>query len=139
MVRKALLKVAGLPIEIATREFVAAAIAAHRVDPKLHRVLTEEVPRTGQRENIEAVERNACALFRDYLEAHRNEIAVADLDVAAFIFVTTVEALTHSAVLRRPDILVGEKADAFLDEATRLVLRYLLMPSPHRRGARKRG
>jgi hypothetical protein len=36
-----------------------------------------------------------------------------------------VEALTHSAVLHRPDILAGENADAFVDEATGLVLRYL--------------
>ena len=128
VVHKALLKVAGRPIEIAAREFVTAAIDAHRVDPKLHRVLSEEVPRTGRLKDIEAVEQNACALFRDYLEAHRSEIDIADLDLAAFIFVTTVEALTHSAVLRRPDILAGEKAGAFVDDVTRLVLRYLRTP-----------
>ena len=128
VVHKALLKVAGRPFEIAVRELVAAAIDAHRVDPKLHRVLAEEVPRTGRLENIEAVERNARKLFRDYLEAHRSKIAVADLDLAAFIFVTTVEALTHSAVLRNPDILADEKAKAFVDEVTRLVLRYLRTP-----------
>ncbi len=72
--RAALLKVAASPIEIAVRELVAAAIDAHRVDPKLHRVLAEEVPRTGRLENIEAVERNACAFVRGYLEAHRSEI-----------------------------------------------------------------
>jgi hypothetical protein len=50
---------------------------------------------------------------------------VADPDLAAFILVTTVEALTHAAVLRRPDILADEKADEFVDEVTRLVVRYL--------------
>jgi AcrR family transcriptional regulator len=133
LVRKALLKVAGLPIETAVREFVTAAIDAHRIDPKLHRVLAEEVPRTGQLENIEAVERDACLLFRDYLEAHRSELAVTDLDRAAFIFVTTVEGLTHAAVLGRPDILAAGKANAFVDEVTGLVLRYLTTPLPHRR------
>ena len=129
VVLKALLKVAARPIEIAARELVAAAIEAHRVDPKLHRVLAEEVPRTGRLENIEAVERYARTHFRDYLEAHRSEIEVADLDLAAFILVTAVEALTHSAVLRRPDILAGEKAGEFVDEVARLVLRYLRTPS----------
>jgi AcrR family transcriptional regulator len=134
--RAALLKVAASPIEIAVRELVAAAIDAHRVDPKLHRVLAEEVPRTGRLENIEAVERNACAFVRGYLEAHRSEIDAPDLDLAAFIVVTTVEALTHSAVLHRPDILAGEKAGEFVDEVTRLVLRYLRTPSPLRRDMR---
>ena len=136
VVRNALLKVAARPIEFAARELVAAAIDAHRVDPKLHRVLAEEVPRTGRLENIEAVQRYARALFRGYLEAHRSEIDVADLDLAAFIVVTTVEALTHSAVLHRPDILADEKAGEFVDEVTRLVLRYLRTPSPLRRGRR---
>jgi AcrR family transcriptional regulator len=125
LVRNTYLKVAARPIEIGVREFVKAAIAGHRVDPKLHRILDEQVPRTGQLENVDAVVQNAYVLFRTYLEAHRDEIDVADLDLAAFILVTTVEALTHSAVLHRPDILVDEKADAFVEEVTGLVLRYL--------------
>jgi AcrR family transcriptional regulator len=133
VVFNALLKVAACPIEIAARELVAAAIDAHRVDPRLHRVLAEEVPRTGR---LEAVERYARGLFHDYLEAHRSEIEVADLDLAAFILVTTVEALTHSAVLRRPDIVANDKAGEFIDEVTRLMLRYLRTPSPLRRGIR---
>jgi AcrR family transcriptional regulator len=132
VVQNALGAVAAQPIEIAVRELVAAAIDAHRVDPRLHRVLAEEVPRTGRGENIEAVERYARGQLRDYLEAHRSEIDVADLDLAAFILVTTVEALTHSAVLRRPDIVADDRADAFVDEVTRLMLRYLRTPSPRR-------
>lgn len=136
VVRDALLKVGARPIEIATRELVAAAIDAHRVDPKLHRVLAEEVPRTGRLANIDAVERYAREHFRGYLEAHRSEIEIADLDLAAFILVTTVEALTHSAVLHRPDVLADEKAGEFVNEVTRLVLRYLRTPSPLRDGVR---
>jgi AcrR family transcriptional regulator len=125
LVLNALLKVSARPLEIGTRELVAAALDAHRVDPKLHRVLAEEVPRIGRLENIDAVERSAGALIRGYLEAHRSEIDLADLDLAAFILSTTVEALTHTAVLRRPDILTDEKAGEFVDEVTRLVVRYL--------------
>ena len=50
---------------------------------------------------------------------------VADLDLAAFILVTVVEALTHAAVLRRPDILADGKTRHFVDDVTRLVVRYL--------------
>jgi AcrR family transcriptional regulator len=130
VVREALLRVAGCPFDVAVREFVVAAIDAHGVDPKLHRILTEEIPRTGQLANIEAVEREACAVLREYFEAHRGEIEARDSDLAAFIFVTTVEALTHSAVLNRPDVLAGEKAEEFTDEVTRLALRYLRTSSP---------
>jgi AcrR family transcriptional regulator len=125
VVRETYLKIAAQPIEVGAREFVTAAIAAHRVDPKLHRILDEQVPRTGQLENVDAVVKNAYAVFRAYLDAHRSEIDLADLDLAAFILVTTVEALTHSAVLHQPEILVGEKGDAFIDEVTGLVMRYL--------------
>ena len=124
VVRDTYLRIAALPIETGAREFVRAAIAAHRVDPKLHRILDEEVPRAGL-ENVDAAVQNANGLFRAYFEAHRHEIDVSDPELAAFILVTTVEALTHSAVLHRPDILAGEKAVAFVDEVTRLVLRYL--------------
>ena len=54
---------------------------------------------------------------------HRDEIDVADLDLAAFVLVTVVEALTHAAVLRRPDILSDEKAGRFVDDVTRLLVR----------------
>ena len=132
----ALLRAAARPIDIAARELVTAAIEGHRVDPKLHRVLAEEVPSTGRLENMDAAQGSRRALVRNYLEAHRGEIDVADLDLAAFILVTAVEALTHTAVLHRPDLLAGEKAGDFVDEVTRLVLRYLRAPSPPGRGGR---
>ena len=121
----ALLEVAAMPLKVGVRALVVAAIDAHRLDPLLHRVLAEEVPRTRWFENVELIERNARALFRVYLEAHRDETHVEDLDLAAFTFVTTVEALTHSAVLGNPEIVAGKKADRFVDEVTRLVLPYL--------------
>jgi AcrR family transcriptional regulator len=123
--RDALVKVAARPIEVAAREFVSVAIDAHRVNPKLHGVLAEQIPRVGRLENTEANIREGYALVRGYLEAHRDEIDVADLDLAAFILVTVVEALTHAAVLRRPDILADGKARHFVDDVTRLVVRYL--------------
>jgi AcrR family transcriptional regulator len=125
LMRNALVKVAARPIEVAAREFVSVAIDAHRVNPRLHRVLAEQVPRIGRLENVEAINQNVYALIRGYLDAHRDEIDVADLDVAAFICVTTVEALTHAAVLHHPDILNDEKAEKFVDEVTDLVVRYL--------------
>jgi len=123
--RNAVVKVAARPVEVAAREFVSVAIDAHRVNPKLHGVLSEQIPRVGRLQNIEALQQEGYALVRGYLEAHRDEIDVADLDLAAFVCVTVVEALTHAAVLRRPDILTDEKARRFVDDVTRLLVRYL--------------
>jgi AcrR family transcriptional regulator len=129
VVRDTFVQVVGRPIEIGARELVMASVNAHRVEPKLHRILDEQAPRSGRMEGVDTVVKNACALFRHYLEAHRNEIDVADFDLAAFIVVTTVEALTHSAVINRPDMLAGEKSAAFVEEVAQVVLRYLQAPS----------
>jgi AcrR family transcriptional regulator len=123
--RNVVVKMAASPIEVAAREFVSLGIDGHRVNPKLHAVLSEQIPRVGRLGNIEANLRQGYALVRGYLEAHRDEIDVADLDLAAFVCVTVVEALTHAAVLRRPDMLTGEKARQFVDDVTRLVVGYL--------------
>lgn len=125
VVRDALAEVAEQPLERATRKLVAAAIDAHRVDPKLHRVLAEQTPRTGALANVEAFNSDAYGLFRAYLERHRDELRAVDLDLAAFVCVTSIEALTHTAVLHRPEVLSDEVVGTLVDEATRLVMRYL--------------
>ena len=125
LVRGALAEVASDPIEEAVRKLVAVAIKAHRVDPKLHRVLTEQIPRTGRLEKVETFSRENYALFRAYLERHRDEVRAVDLGLAAFVCVTSIEALTHSAVLHHPEVLSGEAIAGVIDEATRLVVGYL--------------
>lgn len=51
-------------------------------------------------------------------EGHRDEIRTVDLGLAAFVCVTTVEALAHRAVLHHPDVLSEEGSAAFVDEAS---------------------
>jgi AcrR family transcriptional regulator len=125
LVRGALAEVTSLPIEKAVRRLVAVAIEAHRIDPKLHRVLAEQIPRTGRLENIEAFNREAYALFRAYLEGHSDELRTVDLGVAAFVCATSIEALAHTAVLHRSEMLSDEAVETLVDEATRLVVGYL--------------
>jgi len=125
-VRGALAEVATLPMEQGVRKLVAVAIRAHRIDPKLHRVLAEQIPRTGRLENIETFSRENYALFRSYLGSHKDEIRALDLELASFVCVTSIEALTHSAVLHHSEILSDEAAAGKLvAEATRLVVGYL--------------
>ena len=124
VVRAELAEIANQPIEQGVRTLVAAAVKAHRVDPKLHRVLAEQIPRVGKLEKVETFNRENYALFKVYLESHRREIRAADLGLAAFVCVTSIEALTHTAVLHH-DIVSDEATEALVDEATRLVVGYL--------------
>jgi AcrR family transcriptional regulator len=125
VVHRALAEVAAQPIETAVRRLVAVAIEAHRIDPKLHRVLAEQIPRTGRLANVEAFNRDISALFRAYLERHRDEIRAIDLGLAAFVCVTSIEALAHTAVLHRSEKLSDEMVGTLVEETTRLVVGYL--------------
>jgi AcrR family transcriptional regulator len=125
VVRGSLAEVAAQPIEQAVRKLVGAAIEAHRLDPRLHRVLAEQTPRTGKLEDVAAFNRETYALFKAYLEDHSDEIRPMDAGLAAFVCVTSIEALTHTAVLHHSEMLSDEAMATLVDEATRLVVRYL--------------
>lgn len=124
-VRGELAEVLVLPVEKAIRKLVAVALRAHRVDPKLHRVLAEQIPRVSELEKLETFNRDNYALFRTYLESHRDELRVGDLELASFVCMTTIEALTHNAVLHHSKMISDERLEALIDEATRLVTGYL--------------
>ncbi|MDQ0568821.1 arginyl-tRNA--protein-N-Asp/Glu arginylyltransferase [Variovorax paradoxus] len=100
-------------------------LKAHRLDPKLHRVLAEQIPRVGKLEKLETFSRENFSLFRAYLEGARNEIGVDDLELASFVCVTTIEALTHNAVLHHSKVLSDDPMEALIDESARLVTGYL--------------
>jgi hypothetical protein len=57
--------------------------------------------------------------------SRRDELHVGDLELASFICVTTIEALTHNAVLHHSKLLSDEKMEALIDEGARLVTGYL--------------
>ncbi len=115
---------ANLPMEQAVRKLVAVAVRAHRIDPKLHRVLAEQIPRVGRLEKVETFNRQNYAPFAAYLEHHRDEICSVDLGLAAFVCVTSIEALTRTAVLNHK-IVSDQAMEALVEEATRIVVGYL--------------
>ncbi|MGF6350404.1 TetR/AcrR family transcriptional regulator [Variovorax sp. W2I14] len=125
IVRGAMAEVASQPVAKAVRRLVAVAIEAHRLDPRLHRVLAEQIPHTGRFENAVGLIRETHAFFAGYLEAHREELRVTDLELAAFMCVTAIEALAHTAVLHRTDMLSDKALKKLTDETTRLVVGYL--------------
>jgi len=125
LIRDALEEAGSRKLATVMRELVKATVDAHLVDPALHRIFAEQVPRMGQLAKIEALQRETFLLIRAYLEERRNEISVRDLDSATSICVTTVEALTHEFVIDKSDALDGDR-DRFIDEVTRLIVGYLM-------------
>jgi len=125
IVRTTLIEVAELPVEKAVRKLVTVAIEAHRIDPKLHRVLAEQIPRTGQLADVEAFNREVHTLVRTYLESRRKEMRKIDLDIATFICVSTIESVAHNTVLNQAEMLTEKTVKVLVDETTRIVVGYL--------------
>lgn len=125
MVRGELGKLASCSLAEGVRKLVAVAIRAHALDPKLHRVLAEQIPRVGRLENVETFNSRNYTVFRDYLESRREEIGRTDLELASFMCVTTIEALTHNAVLHGDKVNWARGLEALADEATQLIVGYL--------------
>ncbi|MGZ3429251.1 MAG: TetR/AcrR family transcriptional regulator [Polyangia bacterium] len=114
---------ADAPLDLLVRRMVMLMLDAHAVDPELHRVLNEQVPRVGRLHRVHEVEARMQRLGRAWFERRRGELRPGlDLDTAAFVVVQAIEALTHGAMIH------GETApprDALVEEISTLVLRYL--------------
>ena len=112
-----------LSFEDTVRHYIRAMVALHAMDPKLHRVLVEQVPRLkGGLDVVRRVSQQSASLVRSWLETQRKHIRAVDLDVATFMLVTSVESVAHLQVLDRPPQL--DQA-ALVEELSELVLGYL--------------
>jgi AcrR family transcriptional regulator len=128
IVRTTLCEIADMPIEQAVRRLVTVAIEAHRINPNLHRVLAEQIPRAGKLD-VEAYSREIHSLVRTYFETDRKDMRKVDLDVATFICVSTIESVAHNAVLNQAEMLNEKMVKVLVDETTRMVVGYLVGPS----------
>jgi AcrR family transcriptional regulator len=112
-----------LSFEDTVRHYIRAMVALHAFDPKLHRVLVEQVPRLkGGLDVVRRVSQQSATLVHAWLETQRTHLREVDLDVATFILVTAVESVAHLQVLDRPKQLDQE---ALVEELSQLVLGYL--------------
>jgi AcrR family transcriptional regulator len=112
------LSLLNAPVAVTARRFVEKMIEVHRAEPRLHRALELE-----GRGGMGQWEHDALAIIRAYLEHHKAELRVSNLDQAAFVVAATVEAVTHGAVLERPELLHDE---SLVDGVARMLVAYLL-------------
>jgi AcrR family transcriptional regulator len=122
LIEAKLKSVSDAPPEIALPELVKVCISAHTINPQLHKVLIEQVPRIGQLERVTEVEKQVTLLIRSYIEDKQGQIQPQNIDLAAFILAHTLETLIHAAVLKEPEVSVSQE---FTQEVTVILLRYL--------------
>ena len=117
-----MLQLATAPLEEAATELVHLFIERHLLNPQLHKVLIQQVPKVGALGKLEELNRFYERLFASYMELHRAELEVTDMSVSAYVLVQAVEALCHHAVLERQDLLKSGKLE---EQIVRLVIGYL--------------
>ena len=111
------------PLDDAVRTLVRAVLDAHRVEPELHRVLMEEVPRVGALARLRATDLEARRLIADFLRLRLPDLAVDDVEVAAFVVMHSVEGVIHEAVLYETGLLEGDQLE---DQVTAMIMGYLV-------------
>jgi AcrR family transcriptional regulator len=121
LVRYHLEELEDTSISAVLHQLVKAALAAHAVNPSLHRVLNEQIPRSEEMRKL--AETKMELMLRSFLEQRCDLIQPKNLDLTVFIVGRTIEALTHGAVLDRPELL---KNDLLEQEITTLLSSYLL-------------
>lgn len=107
-------------LRAALKILIDGAIAAHRVNPALHKAFTEELPRASRRLHGPGDAR-LIAQLAEILRPYN--IQAPDRDIALFLFRTTVHAAIHEAACERPELL---RNPLFADELVTLMERYLL-------------
>lgn len=110
------------PLADVIRSGIHHNVRSHLIDPDLHRVLSEEVPRLGVLDWKAAFVARMEDRVRGMLESRRSEVAVGDIELAVYIVTRTVEAVVHNAVREQPKALAS---GALADELTRMLLGFI--------------
>lgn len=112
---------ADAPLAEATKLLVRAVLEAHRVNPKLHRVLFEQIPHSAIAERKAEMLQRTQLLLLAYMRHHAAELEPQNLEVAAFVAAQALEGIARGTVLLRPELL---QTDALVDEASAMLIRY---------------
>jgi AcrR family transcriptional regulator len=113
------------PLKIVIPEIIKAVVAAHAIDPRLHQVLSEEIPRSERSPQMHKADERITELLRAYLDRWRDEIDPQNIELTVFILSRTVDSLCHSAVIEYPNFV---RDSQFEREVSNLLLSYLTKP-----------
>jgi len=102
LMREIIARTDGQPLEDRVRTIIAATIRDKAENPALNMALAEQMPHVDGIDYKAEMSAAAVAMIRGVLEQHREEIAVDDLDLAAFMVVHAVEGVIGAALLSSP-------------------------------------
>ena len=105
LLEAALVAAADASLESALQGMIHAGVEAHRVDPALHKVLFEQVPRDQMLGKHLDTSARLQAMIEEFLRKKLPGLPRARIRIVALVLETTVEALTHRAVVDAPDWL----------------------------------
>jgi AcrR family transcriptional regulator len=103
------------------RQIIKAALAAHAVNPKLHRVLHEQIPHSEVMQRLDQAKMEN--LLRSFLEQRADQLQPKNLELTVFMVERTIRALIHGAIIDRPELL---KTGEFEQELMVMLSAYLV-------------
>lgn len=110
------------PLDVLLLAIIRSSLDAHRLQPELHKVLIEQIPRVGLYVKAIELSETLSSLLQEHLARRFPQISAYQLQKLVFMLETTVEALTHRAVIERPQWLTSGELEA---EAFGLLAPYL--------------
>jgi AcrR family transcriptional regulator len=108
---------------------VHALLAAHRLEPALHKVLEQELPFFDAPKDQSPADKVIFGRIRTLLETHRTRIRQNDLELATWTVLQIMEAMVHAAVIDPPARFATGDIERSIVDA---IMGYLLAPSPGR-------
>jgi len=118
-------ELAPLPLADAVPRIVERAFAAFRIDPRLRRILREQVPEVTPAFRTPDFDGALRAAIARHLEPYRPSLRPRDVDLALRLLMTSVETIAETWG-SDPEV----DADAVIAETADLVARYLLRDPP---------
>jgi AcrR family transcriptional regulator len=103
------------------KAIVRAMVELKRTNPKLARVLREQIPRVGRMNRYEENLARIVEATTAFLTTHADALRVRDIRSAAFVVVHAVESATHQGVIEE-----DYDPETLIEDVTDMVTRYLL-------------
>ncbi|WNZ43607.1 TetR/AcrR family transcriptional regulator [Leptolyngbya boryana CZ1] len=103
------------------RQIIKAALAAHAVNPKLHRVLHEQIPHSEVMKRLDQAKIEN--LLQSFLAQRSDQLRPKNLELAVFMVERTIRALIHGAMIDHPELL---KTGELEQELTLMLSAYLV-------------
>lgn len=113
----------GADLPTVIREMVRALLEVNQLQPKLHRVLMEQVPRIGALKRLHELHSQYEPLLTTWLQGHSD--AGDEAGIEAYIIIAAAEGVVTRVLLEKPTWVESGALEAQL---TRLVLGYFSTP-----------